>query len=124
MRKILIVDDDLNILEAIARSLRLAGYAVETVQRASDALEMLEFFKATGIDLVVTDYNMPGGMNGLELAKEIRTRNFTMPIILFTASSIDEEYAKSTGISEIFSKRDFTPVLEYLEKFGKGVKDG
>ena len=121
--KILVVDDDPDILEALKRKLEDIGHAVETAQCASDSLDMLDLFKATGVDLIMTDYNMPGGMNGLELGREIRERGFKMPIWLVTGSNINKEVAKSAGITQVISKGTFElfEAIKRLNQKGKEV---
>ena len=58
--KILVVDDDIRALESLSVHLGDIGHNVELAQGANSALESLD--NVVGIDLVVTDYNMPGGM--------------------------------------------------------------
>lgn len=58
------------------------GYEVESVDRARKALDWLAVSEHA--DLMLTDIVMPGGMNGLELAKEVRARCPDLPIILMS----------------------------------------
>ncbi|KKT40550.1 MAG: hypothetical protein UW30_C0021G0005 [Candidatus Giovannonibacteria bacterium GW2011_GWA2_44_13b] len=117
--KILIVDDDLDVLGALKRNLEDIDCLVEIATNASWALKTLSFFSGSDIDLVVTDYSMPGGMNGLELASAIRDFGFKMPIWLLSASDIDEEYAIGCGISGFFSKSEPNKLREALKNFRK-----
>ena len=100
--KILIVDDRTNILDAMGRYLQDLGHDTLKAQFATDALHLLNMVSA--IDLIITDYSMPGGMNGIELAQEIRTRGFKMPIWLLSASNINEKMAEDAGIEKVFEK--------------------
>jgi len=43
----------------------------------------LEHIAKYGADLLITDYNMKGGMHGLEFADKLRSKGYTMPIILY-----------------------------------------
>jgi len=68
---ILIVDDEVGVLNALERLLKLDGYEI---RRAQDPFEALEILKQEPVDLIISDHLMPG-MKGLELlkqAKEIR----------------------------------------------------
>lgn len=66
--KILLVDDSSNVLKALKRSFVSEGYEIHTAQSAEDALKVLN---AVGIDLIITDENMPG-VSGTELLKKIK----------------------------------------------------
>nr|HID58428.1 response regulator [Desulfobacterales bacterium] len=65
MKRILVVDDDPDILHIISEILSEAGYAVDTIQDGQGAIERL---KVEFYDLVITDLNMPevGGMEVLK----------------------------------------------------------
>jgi PAS domain S-box-containing protein len=80
--RILIVDDDASLLEALPQALRLRmnGVLVETSDSAGDALERVV---ATDYDAIVTDIKMPG-MDGLELLSEIKQRRPATPTLLIT----------------------------------------
>ena len=78
---ILVVDDDALVSMNTADMLIDLGHRVSEASSGTDALEKL---RSNGkFDVVVTDYAMPG-MNGLDLATEIRRTNPALPIILAT----------------------------------------
>jgi DNA-binding NtrC family response regulator len=79
--RILVVDDEPRMGEAIALALGRAGHDCETHLSGADALAALERRSA---DVVVTDWRMPE-MDGLELLRRIRERNPRLPVILLTA---------------------------------------
>jgi len=81
MKKILVVDDNEMLCRLSCELLQAEGY--HTVP-ATSATQALEAFGKEEFDLVVTDFLMPG-MNGLDLAREIRARNSKFPIIVMTA---------------------------------------
>lgn len=66
--KILVVDDELDVVKAWARTLRLAGHDVLFAQ---DARLALELSRANPLDLIIVDYMMPS-MSGIELLNEVR----------------------------------------------------
>lgn len=89
MSKILIVDDDKNILDLVRIHLMQAGYQVLKADNGVQALEVLE----TEIpDLAIVDVMMPG-MNGYELTKHIR-ENIDIPVLLLTAKGELEDKEK------------------------------
>jgi len=85
--KILVIDDEQAIREALTRKLRRETFDVIP---AADGLEGLKLFHAEHPDLVILDIVMPGGMDGLTVCKRIREIANT-PIILLSAQAITEE---------------------------------
>jgi two-component system response regulator FixJ len=75
-----LIDDDEAVRRALAFLLGTAGLAVK-VYESADAL--LEKFSGAQSGCVVSDVRMPG-MNGIELLKVLRQRNFTLPVIIMT----------------------------------------
>lgn len=70
-RRIIVVDDELYVCNAIRRTLRREGYDVFTT---TDAHEALDKMKAEPFDLIISDHLMPT-MTGLELLKLVRDRH-------------------------------------------------
>jgi len=66
--RLLVVDDEIDLAEAVARGLRREGYAVDI---AADGPEALDAFSVTDYDLVCLDLTMPG-VDGLEVCRRIR----------------------------------------------------
>jgi CheY-like chemotaxis protein len=79
--KILLVDDDALVSMNTADMLTDLGHSVLEASSAADALQRLA--SGSEFDVIVTDYAMPG-MNGLDLATEIKRINSKLPIILAT----------------------------------------
>jgi len=79
--KILLVDDDADLLELLSIRLTAAGYEVETVQNAEAALNRLDVSRP---QLVITDMQM-GGMDGMALFEHIHRTTPTLPVIILTA---------------------------------------
>ena len=76
----LLVDDDEEVAALVGEMLEHLGYRVAHATSATEALCALE--NARKVDLVFSDVMMPGGMNGVELAREIRTRALGVPVLL------------------------------------------
>lgn len=79
--RILIVDDEKGILEALHTHLSLDGYQVETANSAAEALEQ---FQKEPFHIVLTDINMPV-MDGLVLLEEIKSLRGDTVVIMITA---------------------------------------
>jgi len=85
--KVLIVDDEQAIRDALGRKLRREGFEVIL---SGDGLEALRLYHAEHPDLVILDIVMPGGMDGLTLCKRIREIADT-PIMMLSAQAITEQ---------------------------------
>ena len=79
--RILVVDDERPVREALERALRLEGYEVETV---ADGQEALFTVARRGVDAIVLDVLMPV-MDGLETARKLRRQGNSTPILMLTA---------------------------------------
>lgn len=99
---ILIVEDNPDTLQMIARKLKAQGWAVSTASDVSIALPILEYER---IDLVLTDYKMPQ-VTGLELIKHLRSHYGNLPVIMITGyPSIEGAVeAVKVGAEEYLSK--------------------
>ena len=89
MRKILTVDDSTSMRQMVRATLESAGYGVV---EAVDGQEALEFARTQGVDLVISDVNMPR-MDGIRLVSELRalpTYRLT-PLLLLTTESSQEK---------------------------------
>jgi diguanylate cyclase (GGDEF)-like protein len=86
---VLVVDDDPDKLQLLEMALRLVGYDVRTAVDGREALAAIDAYQP---DLVISDVMMPG-MNGYELAHEIRQNPRTkfIPVILQTAAHFGAE---------------------------------
>jgi PAS domain S-box-containing protein len=81
---VLLVEDNPDVAEVSASMLEQLGYRVRAVGDASGALEAVE---EENFDLVVSDIVMAGLMDGMQLAREIRQRKPTLPVLLVTGYS-------------------------------------
>ena len=79
--KILIVDDDPDIIEAGRLVLEREGYEVEGAPSRADGMKRLEEVKP---DLLILDIMMEEPDDGLRMAREIRKAGHTLPIIMLT----------------------------------------
>ena len=82
-KRLLVVDDEPNLLRAVAACLKSAGYEVNTARSGREAL--LQLAEAVP-DLLVSDIRMPG-MDGYQLARQLRgsPRTALVPIVFLTA---------------------------------------
>ncbi|MFE7778917.1 response regulator transcription factor [Streptomyces sp. NPDC057445] len=110
--RILIVDDEPAVREALRRSLAFEGYATEVAVDGVDALAKVESYAP---DLVVLDIQMPR-MDGLTAARRIRSSGSTLPILMLTArdtvgdrvtgldAGADDYLVKPFELDELFAR--------------------
>ena len=91
--RILVVDDDADLLRLLSLRLQGAGYQVTAVTSAESALTQLEIEHPR---LVLSDVKLPG-RDGLQLFDEIRKRHPTLPVILLTAHGTIPDAVEATA---------------------------
>jgi DNA-binding NtrC family response regulator len=116
---VLVIDDDAVVGRSFDRVLSAKGYEVDTAMSGAEALKDIE---AHNYDVVFTDIRMPG-MDGLEVAEQIKARCPWTPIVVITGYGTEENEAKASvlGVSG-FVRKPLTPemieniTLKALEK--------
>jgi two-component system, OmpR family, response regulator len=91
--RLLVVEDDPNILELLSASLRLAGFEVAT---ATGGVEALQAAQRHDPDLVVLDVMLPD-MDGFDVARRLRSGGTRTPVLFLTARDATED--KVTGLT-------------------------
>jgi two-component system NtrC family sensor kinase len=109
---VLLVEDSADVAEVTAGYLQELGYTVEIVGNVRAALEKLK--SNTFFDLVFSDILMPGGMNGLDLAREIASRYPTIPILLATGYSASAQDAVRQGFVVLQKPYDAAALKERI----------
>lgn len=98
-KTILLVEDDIGVKETLFLLLE-GDYHLIHAGTADEALEYLENLR---LDLVITDYRMPGRMNGMDLVRHLRQQNTGLPMIMISASDVGEE-ALLLGVKAFLKK--------------------
>jgi CheY-like chemotaxis protein len=101
--RVLAVDDEPAMTKAVVRMLRPAGHTVSVAESAEDALDQMA---VNSFDVVVSDMGMGAGMNGWELAAEVRRRWPDVRFILATGwgAAIDPTEARIRGVQAVLAK--------------------
>ena len=101
-KRILVVDDEPFVCDAVKMMLAFDGHDVVT---ANDAKEALVIFEKNKFDLVITDFAMPG-MKGDELAAAIKARAPRQPVVMITAYAemLQSSGKKLPGVDFLVSK--------------------
>lgn len=92
--RILIVEDELDLQEAMADGLRIDGYAVDTCDNGETACELLY---EINYDLVVLDLNLPK-MDGLEVLEKVRDEKPELKVLILSARSSVHDKVKGLDI--------------------------
>jgi len=122
--KILVVDDDLDILEVLKFLLRKNGYEVILLSEAQQAIETV---KEANPDIILLDINL-SGYDGREVCKYLKkVLNLSIPIVLFSANSTYRNSFKECGANDFIEKpfevkRLLSVLHSYLPVKAGGVK--
>lgn len=100
---VLLVEDDDLVRDCLAEALHAAGLEIEGSPSGEEALRVLE--RAPGPDVIVTDINLGGGMDGLAFARAARVMHPDLPVVY-----ISGRYGELRGLSqsERFLPKPFT----------------
>ncbi len=106
MAKILIVDDDPDVVESVTQLLDKNGHETASAFNRHEGMAQIEVFKP---DLIVLDVMMEQPDDGLAMAQDLRRQGFQRPILMLTSIS------RATGL--VYGKDpDLAPVDDFLEK--------
>jgi two-component system, cell cycle sensor histidine kinase and response regulator CckA len=112
---VLIVEDDPGIAELERGRLEDAGYRVLHAATAEVALGLIG---RGGVDLVLLDFRLPGGTNGLDFYSKVKAAGYDLPVILVTGYGNEATVIQALRIGV----RDFvTKSLEYLDYLPEAV---
>jgi two-component system response regulator FlrC len=118
--KVLLVEDDRALRQALADTLELGGFAYQAVGSAEEALEVVA---GEAFSLVVSDVNMPG-MDGHQLLTLLRARQPQLPVLLMTAHAAVERAVEAMrqGAADYLVK-PFEPkaLLELVARHALGM---
>ena len=120
--RILIVEDEPNIVESLSFILRRAGFEVDTV---TDGAEALDRVRRQAFEVLVLDIMLPG-MNGLDVLKAIRSDQTlsSLPVVVLTAKgqANDRRTAEAIGASAFITKPfSNADVVERVSRLAEGA---
>ena len=93
--RILLVDDEEDILEFLSYNLRKEGYKIKTASNGKSALKILEKFNP---DLIILDVMMPE-MDGIEVCESIRKNENNDDVLILFLTARSEDYSELAGFS-------------------------
>ena len=110
--KILIVDDDPNILRLYKEELEEEGYIIVT---ASNGQEAIEKFESEDPDLVTLDILLPD-IDGIKLLRQMKEKKPRLPIIMSTAYDYRDDFAVWASEAYIVKSSDMTELKATIKK--------
>ncbi len=110
MNRLLVIDDEEGVLNAIRRRLEREGYSVETASNAPDAMHLIQTTERT-YDVIVTDMSMDTSDSGLQVLHAAFSRDLFAEVIVMTA------YGNVANAVECMRRGAF----DYIEKNVPGV---
>jgi len=117
---VLVVEDEVLISNLVADVLSASGFLVYEVTTADEALEYID--SGAAIDVLFTDINLPGGMNGAELATRARQMRPEMPIVYasgrYKLSEIAPLVPRSLFMAKPYDPNDVCALLTRLTGAG------
>lgn len=105
MAKVIVIDDDPDIIEASSLVLKSKGYEVITSYNPADGYKLI---KEANPDLIILDVMMDEPDDGFFLAQKLRREKITTPILMYTSVS------KTIGME--YGKSELVPVDDFVEK--------
>ncbi len=117
---VLLVEDNADVAEVGAGFFHQLGYRVRSVTNAQAALAALRL--EGDVDLVFSDILMPGGMNGLDLAREIGERFPNIPVLLTTGYSASAQDAVRQGVVVLQKPYDLEGLRRNIREAIEGAK--
>ena len=114
-RRVLIIDDNVNLAENIAEMLEIEGFATQVAASAEEGAEMA---REEEPDVVVTDYHLPG-LNGADFVRAFRVGHLNVRAIVISADTDDATMQKAAEAGATFIAKPFD-----LGLLGRCVRGG
>jgi CheY-like chemotaxis protein len=107
-RRMLIIEDEVSVRAALESWLRSEGLSVASVANGNDALALVTE-KGMRFDLILSDYNLPGRMNGIDSIHALRAAvGWKIPAIVLTGDI-------RSGVIESIARHDFSVALKPVD---------
>ena len=114
MNKVLIVEDDPALRDVYKEALLEEGFDCDTAATGSEALSKAQTYAPS---VILLDIMLPGGMNGFDIAEQLKKNSATFPIPIIFLTNLDSEKqsAMAIGASDYIVKSNAS-IPEIIEK--------
>jgi DNA-binding response OmpR family regulator len=105
-KRILVIDDDVELCEELTEALRAQGHCVENTSDSSNGVELI---KKNTFDIVILDFKMPG-LNGIDLLRKVKTSSSQTSVFLITGRPFIEKLLEKEKVADLvagFIKKPF-----------------
>lgn len=102
MAVILFVEDDVVSRRTIAHFLRLSGYEVHEAENGETAVSLLSTMQ---VDVVISDLNLPGKLNGIDILDAVKTITRKIEAILITGRGSEEVKSKANSLGAAYLEK-------------------
>lgn len=122
MKKVLLVEDDINLAFIITEELRAEGFEILHLNNGENALSIADNFNP---DIFLLDVNLQSNLNGFEIGKRIRLKS-NLPILFTTSRTMTEDLITGFSIGNVdYLKKPFgicELILRINELLSKNIK--
>jgi CheY-like chemotaxis protein len=115
-KSVLLVEDNADVAAGVTAVLEMFGCTVHHEESADAAFALLS--EGHAFDLVLSDVQMPGRMNGIDLAEEIVKRRPSQKLVLMTGYADELERAKHLGVPILAKPFDMDDLLDLIAPGG------
>ncbi len=118
--KIMVVDDEKNILTLYQSELEDEGYEVVAANSGKEALEL---FDKENPDLVTLDIMMPD-IDGIQVLRQLKEKNPNVPVIMLTAYDYRDDFSVWASDAYVVKSSDLGPLKETIRQIAQklGIK--
>lgn len=106
--RVLVVEDDHFVREVVAELLADQGFQIDEAETADEAAKLID---ADGYALILTDINLPGNGDGIEVAAHARRKRPGIPIVFVSGRPDSLQRARSTGAVTTILRKPYSPEL-------------
>lgn len=120
MKKILVIEDDQSIQDIYQKKLNAESF--EVIQ-ATTGEQGLQAVKKDGVDLILLDIMLPGGINGFDVLEQLKIDdNYkNIPVLVLTNLDTEEKTARDIGAADYIVKAN-TPIGKVIDKVKQYLK--
>jgi len=119
--RIVLIEDQVSYGDAVGLALSITS-SMQLVGRSADADEGISLCFALAPDLLVTDYRLPAGRTGTEIAGTLREKGFTRPIVVLTGFVAPQVNREAEALDDVHVLSKDSAIADIIHAFGEILK--